>query len=57
MSIGGEIIEEMYDKRISEFLEVLNRTRVITLENASLLANIIEKYKEHFKNFGIYGTS
>lgn len=55
MSIGGEIMEEHYDKLIHDFLKKLE----IRLEKSDddvyfAVWNIIEEYKEHFKNNGIY---
>lgn len=62
MSLGGEIMEEHYDKLIQDFLKKLeDRAKlpfggdVAGFAQATTLSWVIEKYKEHFKNNGIYG--
>lgn len=56
MSIGGEIMEEHYDKLIREFLLELEAMRgnVPISDGALMLFMIIKKYREYFKNNGIY---
>lgn len=61
MSIGGEMMEEHYDKLIHEFLEKLKERASLPFGGdssgfgqATMLSWVIEKYKEHFKNNGIY---
>lgn len=55
MSIGGEIMEEYYDKLIQKFLKKLE-ARLAKSDDEAYFAvwNIIEEYKEHFRNNGIY---
>lgn len=54
MSIGGDIMEEIYDSRIKSFLEKLQVMTLDTELEIRLLTDIIKMYKEHFKSYGIY---
>lgn len=58
MSMGGDIMEEHYDKLIQDFLTKLKKMHMIPDDPREKLMiwNVIEKYKEHFKNNGIYDS-
>lgn len=50
MSIGSEIMEEAYDKKVLEFL------RLLEAMNKDLDRDkIIIEYQKHFKGYGFYG--
>ena len=60
MSIGGEIMEEHYDKLIQGFLiklQAMEDRAGYYGSTESVFWHVIDEYKEHFKNNGIYGTS
>lgn len=52
--MGGEIMEEMYDKRVQEFLEVLKMAAKVESKEGEEAEYWLEKYTKHFKGFGIY---
>lgn len=56
MSLGGDIVEEHYDRLVRDFLAKLEKMHMIPDDPREKLViwKIIEKYKEHFKNNGIY---
>lgn len=61
MSIGGEIMEEHYDKLIADFLKKLEERMKLPFGGdmsgfaaMAMLGWIIGQYKEHFKNNGVY---
>lgn len=56
MSLGGDIMTEHYDELIQDFLVKLKKMHMIPDDpyQKLIIWQIIEKYKEHFKNNGIY---
>ena len=50
MSMGSEIMEEAYDKKVWEFLKILE-----TMNKDLDRDEIIIKYQKHFKGYGFYG--
>lgn len=55
MSMGGEMMEEHYDKLVQEFLVKLTEKGYKAPESErSIIKEIIEDYKTHFKNNGVY---
>lgn len=57
MSMGGEMMEQMYDEHIRAFLKKLEARLLKCDDDYMTVWNIIDEYNEHFKNFGIYGES
>jgi len=55
MSLGGDIMEEMYNKQVQEFLVILQEASKSESKEGEEALYWLEKYKKHFKNFGIYG--
>lgn len=58
MSMGGEMMTEHYDKLIEEFLkklEAMEKRAGYYGSVESAFWHVIDEYKEHFKNNGIYG--
>ena len=54
MSMGGEIMEDLYDSLIQSFLSKLEIRGYYSGIEYILLQEIITLYKEHFKDRGIY---
>ena len=50
MSMGSEIMEEAYDKKVWEFLRLLE-----AMDKNLDRDEIIIKYQKHFKGYGFYG--
>jgi hypothetical protein len=50
MSMGSEIMEEAYDKKVWEFLKILE-----TMNKDLDRDKIIIEYQKHFKGYGFYG--
>ena len=50
MSIGSEIMEEAYDKKVWEFLRLLE-----AMDKDLNRDNIIIKYQKNFKDYRFYG--
>lgn len=58
MSLGGEIMNEHYDNLIQEFLvklEKMEERAGYYYTTEGVFWHVIEEYKEHFRNNGIYG--
>lgn len=49
MSIGSEYMEDLYDKKVQEFLVKLE-----SLEEPIEKEELLKEYREHFSGFGIY---